>query len=403
MRASGLVAALFTIACSVTGYAQCAFEIHSSLATTQHSSLNFVVSNAPTGVMGDGINVWAYGCEGYATSYPEMFESTTAVNSPMTLNVYVTFDGGVSQSASGACGNTEVEIADGQIISVTTTIWAQQANGTDCAPFYSSIVAHEIGHALGLADTSSSQCDATVMGNYMGAPSADQCDAIDHIWVTEWEEDRWPDDPYCNSYCWTQCYSGNCPDIPPTNCGACSPVLIDLDDDGFDLAGSNETVSFDIDADGEDEMTTWTRRGEGDAFLVLDHNANGRVDDGSELFGTSTLLRSGQRAPNGYVALAEYDAPAAGGNNDGQLNSADVVWSKLRVWIDADHDGVSGTPEVLPLSVAGVEAIRYKYVRLNRTDRYGNIFRFKAKALVRDKHGRVHVANTYDVFFVVEQ
>jgi len=42
-------------------------------------------------------------------------------------------------------------------------------------------------------------------------------------------------------------------------------------------------------------------------FLALDLNHNHRIDDGSELFGIGTTLPSGEKASNGFVALAMYD------------------------------------------------------------------------------------------------
>ncbi|HEX2060906.1 MAG TPA: hypothetical protein VHK90_09195, partial [Thermoanaerobaculia bacterium] len=159
-------------------------------------------------------------------------------------------------------------------------------------------------------------------------------------------------------------------------------------------------VTFDIDADGTPNRISWTQAGTGDAFLVLDRNANGTIDDGRELFGNATLLHSGEVAPYGYVALAEYDEIASGGNGDAWISSADAIWDFLQVWTDGNHDAIAQPHEIRGVASAGVVALQTKYTRSNHTDPHGNVFRFKAKALVIDRHGRPHPETTYDVFFV---
>ena len=65
-----------------------------------------------------------------------------------------------------------------------------------------------------------------------------------------------------------------------------------------------------------------------DAFLCLDKNGNGLIDNGSELFGDQ------YGAQTGFDELAKYDS-----NKDGIVNESDEVYSKLLLWSDMNKDG----------------------------------------------------------------
>jgi len=141
---------------------------------------------------------------------------------------------------------------------------------------------------------------------------------------------------------------------------------------------------------------SWTDRSEG--LLALDRNGNGRIDDGSELFGNATRLSGGSRASNGYLALAELDSPIFGGNGDGHIDSTDAVYSSLRLWVDRNHDGISQPEELMTLTQAGIERIGLEYRRSPRTDRYGNRFRFVGRAWKKDRNGTRNPILTWDGF-----
>lgn len=96
------------------------------------------------------------------------------------------------------------------------------------------------------------------------------------------------------------------------------------------------------------------------------------VDNGRELFGIGTRLPDGNPATNGFQALATYDDPALGGNGDGVINNDDAVWNKLRVWVDANHDGVCEPTEVSPIHAFGIENIPLNAVPTNFVDENGN-------------------------------
>jgi hypothetical protein len=221
-----------------------------------------------------------------------------------------------------------------------------------------------------------------------------ECNKVDdtHYTPTEQERDYCevnPDDPDCNRL----------PDCEPYDCND-SPILIDLDGRGFWLSSLEDGVWFDLDADGIDEHTTWSRRGSRDAFLILDRNGNGVVDDGEELFGNRTRFTNGNLAPNGYDVLAELEIVQ--GNGDGLIDSADPVYWDLFVWWDRNHDAVSQPFELLTLENAGVVGLSVVYRVSFERDEHGNRLRYKSFAFVL--HGsEIEVVSTADVFFVVQQ
>lgn len=126
----------------------------------------------------------------------------------------------------------------------------------------------------------------------------------------------------------------------------CSPIVVDTRKDGIELGIAGRGVSFDVNADGFPDLVQWVRPHGDEAFLTLDRNRNGRVDDGSELFGVGTPLVEGGKAANGFVALAQYDQPLLGGNDDGVISRADAIWPELSMWLDVNADGAATRNEM---------------------------------------------------------
>jgi len=163
-----------------------------------------------------------------------------------------------------------------------------------------------------------------------------------------------------------------------------------------DAAGG---VVFNILNDGVPLAISWTAATSTNAFIVLDRNGNGRIDSGEELFGDLTP-QPASAAPNGFLALAEYDKSGNGGNGNGSIDRNDAIFSQLRLWQDLNHNGISEPNELHPLQELGVSAIGLDYSESRRTDEYGNRFRYRAK--VYDVSGAHTGRWAWDVFVTVQ-
>ncbi|WP_051206324.1 proprotein convertase P-domain-containing protein [Sporomusa ovata] len=120
------------------------------------------------------------------------------------------------------------------------------------------------------------------------------------------------------------------------------PLVLDLNGDGVKLTDyASNPVLFDADHDGKQEQTGWVSSGDG--ILVVDRNANGKIDDMSETLSeyyggqAGTNGNSGTKPyKNGFDALKSLDS-----NHDGIFNASDAAWSTVKVWVDSNHDGKS--------------------------------------------------------------
>lgn len=224
-----------------------------------------------------------------------------------------------------------------------------------------------------------------LIGGFAASPSVlaqgcgGSCPLTDDCSVDSGEPPEIPADP-------CMYYPNDCPNGYTEDGNCCvndrSPIIFDLSGDGFHLSNAAEGVWFrpypNIEAQ---YKVAWPKPGVQNGWLALDRNHNGKIDDFSELFGNATPQPppAPGKKRNGFAALAVFDALEMGGNDDGWITKEDRVFSKLRIWWDKNHDGVSQADELLTLDQVGVKAISLNYENAKRIDEYGNVFRYRGK------------------------
>jgi hypothetical protein len=346
------------------------------------------------------LNIWngslssaRVGCN---VSY-QIFASGSTMNWPWTNG---TLDGTIGAA-------TRINSAGGIITQITGTTVNTGGQSTLIKPahqgydeIFIKIAEHELGHTLGETDAS---------GNN-GHSVMDQISGIDDIngnipiGITDLDQQL------VVGWCQTGGGGGEgssggdqCgPDDLSSGCDG-SPIILDVEGEGFHLTSADGGVMFDISGTGHPVQLGWTDGDFHNAFLALP-GPDGLVHNGKELFGNFTPQPKSEH-PNGFIALAQYDD-----NSDGIIDEQDAVYSKLRLWIDANHDGVCQPEELHRLPEFGVHSLALKYTESRRTDKFGNAFRYRGVVNPAgrrdDRDERHHEGDpgrwAYDVFFVTK-
>lgn len=120
------------------------------------------------------------------------------------------------------------------------------------------------------------------------------------------------------------------------NVDTCDPLVINLDNNIASV--SDQKFLFDIDGDGILDRVSELNAGSG--YLALDKNGDGKINDGTELFGPES--------GNGFADLAKYDD-----DGNGWIDEDDEIWDKLLIWTKDEN----GKDQLYHISEKGIGAI----------------------------------------------
>ena len=114
------------------------------------------------------------------------------------------------------------------------------------------------------------------------------------------------------------------------------PLVINFNGAAAELTQTK--YAFDLDSDGKTEQVSFV--GPSSGFLALDKDGDGKISNGSELFGPTS--------GDGFSELAAYD-------EDGNqwIDESDSIYDKLRIW----SKDTAGNDSLVALGMKGVGAI----------------------------------------------
>ncbi|MGD1865623.1 MAG: SdrD B-like domain-containing protein, partial [Phormidesmis sp.] len=127
-----------------------------------------------------------------------------------------------------------------------------------------------------------------------------------------------------------------------------SPIALDLNGDGVQTTALGDTTgTFDLRGDGNAIASGWLSSE--DAFLVVDNNGNGTIDDISEMFGGDV--------GDGFAKLATYDT-----NGDGLIDTAELLGGGLALWRDGNSNHQTDAGELISLGSQGITSLDTAFV-----------------------------------------
>lgn len=135
-------------------------------------------------------------------------------------------------------------------------------------------------------------------------------------------------------------YEKHSENIQFENISFLDPLVINYDGNinALDNISEEMTFMFDLNSNGKKENIPLLKSGNG--FLAIDKNNNGKIDDGSELFGPQTNF--------GFEELRAYD-----NDNNSWIDENDEVFKDLSIWSKSE----GGEDKLIALGQSGIGAL----------------------------------------------
>lgn len=182
---------------------------------------------------------------------------------------------------------------------------------------------------------------------------------------------------------WSGSGGGDGSGVHCQGCGSYDPLVI-LDDGNWNRAFATRVARFDMDADGDLDVITWSTSV---TFVAIDENEDGLISSGAELLGNAP----NQAYENGFEKLKAL------AGHGGVVDGNDPVWQKLRAWRDFDGDAVTDPGELTMLSATDIVGIDTDYKETAKEDKAGNDLRFRGTVLRRMPNGNVKREHCFDI------
>lgn len=157
------------------------------------------------------------------------------------------------------------------------------------------------------------------------------------------------------------------------------PLVINFG--GNAAALTTETMRFDLDADGELDAIATLAPGSG--YLALDRNGDGRINDGSELFGP--------HSGDGFADLAHHDD-----DGNGWIDENDAVFSRLLVW-SLGPDGQERLQGLLELGIGAIHLGRASTEFALRDDQNSLLGQLRSTGVFLYENGGVGTVQQLDL------
>ena len=135
----------------------------------------------------------------------------------------------------------------------------------------------------------------------------------------------------------------------PGGGGGKQPVVLDLSGSGLELSSVETSDVATVDGNGVVTRLGWV--GPTNGILVSDRDGTGVYNTTDDI----SFIQDKPGATSDLQGLQGWDT-----NGDGVLNAQDTDWNKLKVWVDANQDGVAEASEVETLAQEGISSISLK-------------------------------------------